>query len=148
VFRPGGESAGQSWVSWGTQNKYTNLRKIAGSHWEIKCLDAVANTYLALAAIIAAGTEGVRKRDVLIWGDCVSKDPSKMSKEERDKLNITEKLPRTLPEALAALEADQEMHDMLGGLAVKIYLATKEAELRILKPMNDEQRRNWLIERY
>ncbi|KAM3084085.1 hypothetical protein ACMFMG_001807 [Clarireedia jacksonii] len=148
VFGPGCESAGQSWVSWGTQDKTTPLRKIASSHWEIKALDDLANSYLVLAAIIAAGTEGVRKREVLIWGDCTSKDPSQISKEDRDKLNVTEKLPGSLSEALAVLEADKEMYEMLGEIVVKTYLATKQAEMRILKPMNEEQRRNWLIERY
>ncbi|MBV36912.1 MAG: hypothetical protein CMP47_15900 [Rickettsiales bacterium] len=46
--------AGGRWVAWGTQNRETALRKVEGSHFEIKVLDGLANVYLAMAAIVAA----------------------------------------------------------------------------------------------
>ncbi|RAL58830.1 hypothetical protein DID88_009140 [Monilinia fructigena] len=52
--------AGSTWVTWGTQNRETALRKIDGSHWEVRCLDGLANIYLALAAMIGAWC---RRRD-------------------------------------------------------------------------------------
>ncbi|KAG6013895.1 hypothetical protein E4U41_004983, partial [Claviceps citrina] len=50
--------AGGTWVAWGTQNRETPLRKIRGSHWEVKCIDGLANPYLAMAALVSAGTGG------------------------------------------------------------------------------------------
>ncbi|KAB8298778.1 hypothetical protein EYC80_000953 [Monilinia laxa] len=139
--------AGSTWVTWGTQNRETALRKIDGSHWEVRCLDGLANIYLALAAMIGAGVEGVIAKDKMILLDC-DMNPAKLSQADRDDYNIKEMLPCTLDEALAALKIDQDMYKILGEAVVVTYIAMKRGELELLKPMNDEQRRNWLIERY
>ncbi|KAA8570005.1 hypothetical protein EYC84_002343 [Monilinia fructicola] len=139
--------AGSTWVTWGTQNRETALRKIDGSHWEVRCLDGLANIYLALAAMIGAGVEGVIAKDKMILLDC-DMNPAKLSQADRDDYNIKEMLPGTLDEALAALKIDQDMCRILGEAVVVTYIAMKRGELELLKPMNDEQRRNWLIERY
>ncbi|KAF7853938.1 hypothetical protein EAF04_010604 [Stromatinia cepivora] len=142
-----GGFAGSTWVTWGTQNRETPLRKIAGSHWEIRCLDGLANIYLALAAMIGAGVEGVIAKEKMTWLDC-DMCPAKLSQADRDDYNIKEMLPSTLEEALACLKSDQGMYKILGEAVVVTYIAMKRAELELMKPMNDEQRRNWIIERY
>lgn len=139
--------AGSTWVTWGTQNRETALRKIDGSHWEVRCLDGLANIYLALAAMIGAGVEGVIANEKMTWLDC-DMNPAKLSQADRDDYNIKEMLPASLEEALAALKIDQDMYKILGEAVVVTYIAMKRGELEILKPMNDDQRRNWIIERY
>ncbi|KAI9642438.1 hypothetical protein NHQ30_009243 [Ciborinia camelliae] len=139
--------AGSTWVTWGTQNRETALRKIVGSHWEIRCLDGLANIYLALAAMIGAGVEGVISKEKMTLLDC-DVNPAKLSQADRDDYNIKEMLPCTLEEALAALKIDQGMHKILGEAVVDTYIAMKRGELELLKSLNDEQRRNWIIERY
>jgi glutamine synthetase len=139
--------AGGRWVTWGTQNRETALRKIAGSHWEVKVLDGLANTYLAMAALIAAGTNGVEHRDRLTWHDCVE-DPATLSAEERKQLGIGQGLPRDLSEAMEALSRDEMLRTSLGSQVVDRYISVKNAEVVLLESMGNNERKNWLIERY
>ncbi|RDL31093.1 Uncharacterized protein BP5553_09882 [Venustampulla echinocandica] len=139
--------AGGSWVSWGTQNRETVLRKISGSHWEVKCLDGLANIYLAMAALLAAGTQGVVKREQLAWVDC-EKDPADLEYEEREKLGVHTMLPRNLDDALAELESDEEFIGILGRRLVGRYQAVKLAEMKLLSDIDVSKRWGWIVERY
>lgn len=139
--------AGGRWVTWGSQNRETPLRKVAGSHWEIKCLDGLANVYLAMAAIISAGVEGVVAQETLDWKDC-EKDPAMLSAEERKKLGIEELLPASLGEALEELAEDDGLGEMLGKEVVARYIGVKKAEADLLNGMEVGERREWIIERY
>jgi glutamine synthetase len=139
--------SGGRWVTWGTQNKEAPLRKIEDSHWEMKVLDGLANPYFAVAAVLAAGTEGVQKNTPLKWRDC-TEDPAKLSQEERRKLGIDSMFPKDLNEALAALKADKELTGLLGPEFVQRYIVSKTAELEFLDPMTAEDRRRWVLERY
>ena len=81
----------------------------AQKRFELRSLDATCNPYYAYSAILMAGLDGIAKQiDPMQqgWGpyDCNLFD---MSREEQAKL---ERLPRSLPEALQALEQD---HDYL-----------------------------------
>ncbi len=98
--------------------------------FELRCPDATCNPYYAYAAILMAGIDGVKNKI----------DPSKcgwgpfdfnlytLSDEEKAKL---QSLPKTLDEALDALEAD---HDYLtaGGVfperLIELWVAKKRAE--------------------
>jgi len=62
--------AGSEWVAWGTQNRETPIRKICPGHWEVKCLDGLANMYFAMAALLAAGYLGVSANKPLTLKDC------------------------------------------------------------------------------
>ncbi|EOO03448.1 putative glutamine synthetase-like protein [Phaeoacremonium minimum UCRPA7] len=139
--------AGGSWVSWGTQNRETALRKIEDSHWEFKLLDGVANPYLAMAAVFLAGTHGVVTREELVWRDCEI-DPAQLTDNDRKELNVIKKLPTSLEAALKALEEDEEMTKLLGSEMVEKYTAVKLFELKFLSGMNDAERRQWIMERY
>ena len=134
-------------AAWGTQNRETPLRKIAGSHWEVKCLDGLANMYLAMAAIIGAGARGVALRPDLSWKDC-GKDPATLSEEEKKELGITKGFPTTLEEALEELEEDDVLEDVLQKEVVARYIAVKKAEMGLLNGLGADEMREWLIERY
>lgn len=139
--------AGGRWVTWGSQNRETPLRKVDDSHWEIKCLDGLANVYLAMAALIAAGVNGVFEKQALTWADCL-KDPAELSLQERKQLGIEERLPADLNEALDALKSDTLLRSVLGEGVVERYCAVKIAEGKMLDGMQADERREWLIERY
>jgi glutamine synthetase len=136
--------AGGTWVAWGTQNRETPLRKISGSHWEFKCADGFANTYLALAAILGAGLQGILDKQELVIKDCAP-DPSTLTNDGRRELGIMEELPRSIAQALEGVDA---LRDVLGREVIGCYRAVKWAEWRMLEEMDDKQRRGWLIERY
>lgn len=139
--------AGGRWVAWGNQNRETPLRKIEGSHWELKTFDGMANPYLAVAAILGAGTKGVIDKTPLAFRDC-EVDPSGLTELQRKELGITEMLPQSLEEALEVLEADKDLTNILHPDAVKRYIDTKNAEIAFLAPMSPEERRAWILERY
>ena len=139
--------AGGRWVTWGTQNREAALRKIAGSHWEVKVLDGFANMYLAMAALIAAGTNGVEHRDSLTWHDCLE-DPATLSAEERKQLGIEQGLPIDLSQAMKALSRDDMLRTVLGNQVVDRYISVKTTEVALLESMGNNERKNWLIERY
>lgn len=139
--------AGGRWVAWGSQNRETALRKIEDSHFEIKVLDGLANIYLAMAAIIAAGTNGVKDNEKLVSGDCL-KDPANLNDEEREELGIKIGLPKDLPTALETLEGDEELINLLGKDLVIRYVATKRGELDMFSGMEEAELKTWTIERY
>lgn len=142
-----GAWAGGRWVAWGTQNRETALRKIEGSHWEFKTMDGLANPYFSVAAILFAGIKGYNDGEEMVWGDCEI-DPAKLTANDRKELGVSKMLPGSLEEALAALKGDEELTEMLGMELVERYVAIKEYELGVLNEMGEEERKEWLMERY
>jgi glutamine synthetase len=139
--------AGGEYVCWGTQNRECPLRKCGDAHWEFKAVDGIANMYLGMAALLASGIDGIRRKAVLKQKDCAG-DPSSLSPEEREELGIVRALPRSLKESLRELERDEVLKRALGERFVANYLAVKRAEMEFLGGMAEERRRVWLIERY
>ncbi|KAM0808901.1 hypothetical protein AB5N19_09244 [Seiridium cardinale] len=139
--------AGGRWVTWGTQNKEAPLRKCKDSHWELKTIDGLANPYFVIAAVLAAGTHGFVTKEKLKWKDCLG-DPANMSKGEREELGITTMFPKDLGAALEALQKDKGLGDLLGREFVQRYVDVKTTEIGVLEPMEKEERRQWILERY
>ncbi|ETN46128.1 uncharacterized protein HMPREF1541_00312 [Cyphellophora europaea CBS 101466] len=139
--------AGGEYVAWGYQNKEVPLRGIAPGHWELKTIDGMGNTYLSIAALLAAGLYGVRQELILEHRDCVG-DPSSMDDEARARLGITKKLPHSLKESLFALKQSTVLKAALGESLVEDYLAVRESELAKLGAMEEQSRRVWLMSRY
>ncbi|KAI0201083.1 hypothetical protein F4808DRAFT_138659 [Astrocystis sublimbata] len=135
--------AGGRWVTWGTHNKETPLRKCKDSHWEVKVLDGMANPYLALAALVFAGTEGA----AFTWGDC-EVDPATLGDAERTRLGIETKFPASVEEACECLRKDETMVRLLGKEFVERYVAVKKAEVKLYDSIPEDQRTQWVMERY
>lgn len=142
--------AGGTFVTWGTHNRETPLRRIQGSHFELRCMDGFANTYLAISAILGAGFQGVLDAEPLKMPDC-QMDPATLSHEERVQIGITQSLPAKMEEALQSLREDTTMARVLGKPVVDHYLMFKEAEHEMLQSIGGSEPsglRNWLIQRY
>ena len=135
-----------TWVAWGTQNRETPIRYISGSHYEIKCMDGLANPYLALAAILGAGLQGVLDSEPLIHKDCLD-DPANLTSDQRRSLNISQQIPRSIDEALTCFK-NSSLRSILGDAVFENYVAVKEAEVKMLQQMESGPRKKWLIERY
>ncbi len=123
------------------------MRRIEGSHFEIRCVDGLSNPYLVLAAIIGAGMQGIADKEPLEMKDCPS-DPSKLTAKEREELGITRQFPKSISEALSFLEADEQLRHILSESVLKTYSIVKRAESEMLQKMDPVKRRSWLIERY
>ncbi|MBQ9361427.1 MAG: glutamine synthetase [Lachnospiraceae bacterium] len=87
--------------------------------------DSSANPYLALAACLAAGLDGIKNR--IDPGLPVERNIFEMSSAER-KTNGIKTLPGSLLEAMDALECDDVIRGVLGSDIAGKYIAAKRAE--------------------
>lgn len=139
--------AGGSYVAWGTQNRETPLRRIEGSHFELRCMDGFANPYLALSAVLGAGFQAVLDGEPLTKPDCQA-DPANLTDQEREDGGITELLPVSMSEALGCLREDEGLGKILGKAVVEHHLGFKKAEYSMLEKIDDSKLWDWLIQRY
>ncbi len=107
----------------------------ATANVEFKPADVTANPYLALAAVLAAGMDGM-ERD-LDPGEPTTVDPATLSEEERDELNIRP-LPASPDQALNALENDEVLIEALGAPLVRTHLAVSRAQAEIARELPPE----------
>lgn len=127
----------KSWSSaftcWGFENREAAIRipsvywgqELATTNIEIKCVDNGCNPYIALAAVIACGMDGVKSQHPL--APPVEVDPSTLSQDQMIARGI-ERLPSTLREALIELEQDEFLMDLLGEPLASTFLAVKTSE--------------------
>ncbi|KAM0279251.1 hypothetical protein ACHAQH_004708 [Verticillium albo-atrum] len=141
-----GAWAGGRWVTWGTQNREAPLRKVDGSHWEIKCIDGLSNPYLAISAILAGGLLGVKNGEPLVWGDC-EVDPATLTDNDKRELAVEKMLPLSAGEALEELMKDDDVASLLGEELVERYVTMKKAETKMIEEMHIETRRQWIMAR-
>jgi len=97
---------------------------------EFRAADAAASPYLQLGMLVFAGLEGIR--DSLPAPAIHDGDPEILGAAERARLGIQD-LPRSLPEALDALEADAVAQSWLGPTLAQAYLMHKHGEIAMLK---------------
>lgn len=118
-----------AYIAWSATNRSSLIRIPAAKgdavRMELRCPDASANPYLALAAILRAGLDGIKKRTVP--PESVDCNIFRMSAEERKKRNI-EELPGTLAEAIFCMEKDAFMRRTLGDHVFEKYIALKKEE--------------------
>lgn len=109
-------------VSWGYDNRTCLIRvplsRDKGTHIEFRAPSALANPYVALAALLAAGLDGVARHlspSDPVRGDAYA-DPS------------LPPLPASLPEGLQALSADGVLREALGETFCSDFAAIKRHE--------------------
>ena len=116
-------------------------RSIEATRAEVRCPDPTANTYLAFAAMLAAGLDGIEKG--LKLADPVEESLFDMDAATVKKRNITE-MPGSLGEAITALEQDEVIADALGDHVYTRYLEAKREEWASYK----QQITQWELDRY
>ncbi|EXJ85602.1 hypothetical protein A1O1_05968 [Capronia coronata CBS 617.96] len=139
--------SGGEYVCWGTQNKEVPLRKCGPGHFELKTIDGIGNSYLSMAALLAAGLHGLRQDLKLEMKDCAG-DPTLIGEHERQSLGITVPLPNTLEKSLKALDKDKILRRALGYAVVDDYLAVADSLTQKCRAFGEEKRRVWLMSRY
>jgi glutamine synthetase len=108
----------------------------ATANVELKPMDVTANPYLALAAVLAAGMDGIERN--LDSGEPTTVDPATLSDEERASKGIYP-LPASLDEALDALEEDEVLIEALGEPLVRTHLAVARAQAKMAKELSPEE---------
>ena len=116
-------------VAWSEKNRSPLVRVPAkrgmSTRCEVRMPDPSCNPYLALAAMMAAGLEGVERG--LNPGPPVNKNIFTMSQREKRRLRIGQ-LPANLSEACDALENDAVVKDALGEHILENFLRAKRQE--------------------
>jgi glutamine synthetase len=118
---------------WGVENREAPLRYVPGStllgadhaNVELKTSDASANPYLALAALLAAGTAGVAEG--LTPPAAVQSDPGTWTAEARESAGIAP-LPSTPAEQDAALTDSPRIGAVLGPELLGAFLAVRRSD--------------------
>jgi glutamine synthetase len=141
-----GIMSGGEYICWGWENKDAPLRRISINRFEIKSLDALANPYLALCGMLAAGIDGMRRALRLTAGISVS--PAKLLPMEREAHGIRAMLPKSLSASLGALETDHALCDLLGDPIVRFYVAFKRGEMELARNMTDKEKHDYLLSTY
>ncbi len=116
-------------VAWSVSTRTAMIRVPArrgvGTRAELRTPDPSANPYLALAAILAAGLDGLRQG--LEPPPPIRRDIAEMSVRDRRRHRIKE-LPGTLRQALDALERDPVIQEALGRPIYRHFLKAKRLE--------------------
>ncbi len=109
---------------------------------ELRCPDPSANPYLAFAAMLAAGLDGIEK-EMTCPAPVHDINLYELSPEEKTNLGVSE-LPGSLAEALEELEADTVVRDALGAVVFETFTRAKWAEWKeYITRVTD-----WEVERY
>lgn len=136
-LQPG--QAGARFVAWGTQDRRVPIRKIKKGHWEIRCVDATANMYLGLAAMLSAGLLGCVNSEPLLLRDSVVMDDVASGEYMP--------FPHSLDMALGRLENGfEELDGFMGSRVLEYYLHLKRYEALKMKELGVEESRSWLLE--
>ncbi|EPS69511.1 hypothetical protein M569_05253 [Genlisea aurea] len=130
---------------WGMENREAAIRAASPpgtphgsvSNFEIKVFDGCANPHLGLAAIIAAGIDGLRRNSTL--PEPIDDNPDNVKDGVR-------RLPKSLSESVEALERDPVMAEFIGDNLVAAIRAIRKAEVTYYAE-NKDARIN-LIHRY
>jgi glutamine synthetase len=137
------------YVGWAQTNRSALIRiprynpgKDKAVRAELRCPDPSANPYLAMAAMLAAGLDGIDKKMTCRPG-LTDTNIYHLTPDERRDLNITE-LPGSLAEALRALADDQVIQHALGKEMYQTFQRAKWAEVEEFRLKVTD----WEMERY
>jgi glutamine synthetase len=113
-------------VNWGHDNRFTFIRipreRGMATRVEVRVGDGAANPYLAYAAILTAGLDGIERK--LDPPEPLTGLIYRLPEEERGA-----PLPTSLDQSLEALESDQLLRDALGAELIDTFAAIKRYEL-------------------
>ncbi len=139
-----GSRSGYTWVpafiTYGDNNRTQMLRVPEGGHIEDRTVSSACNPYLAVAAYLAAGLDGIARK--LDPGPANSGNLYEAGPEAMAARGI-KILPQMLPQALDALERDDVVLESLGPIAGE-FLTLKRDEWRAYH----SQVESWEIQRY
>jgi glutamine synthetase len=135
------------YICWAQLNRSSLIRvpahgsAVSATRIELRCPDPSCNPYLAFAAMLAAGLDGI-ERD-LMPPAAVNEDVYHFDQVDLDARAIGT-LPGTLAEAVDALEQDQVIQDALGPDITDVFMRAKRAEWGEYRI----QVTDWELERY
>ncbi|MFC5712011.1 type I glutamate--ammonia ligase [Thalassorhabdus alkalitolerans] len=137
------------YVAWSMRNRSPLVRipssRGMSTRIEVRSPDPAANPYLAMAALLASGLDGIKKKGQ-------SPEPTDrniyvMDKEERVEEGIKD-LPANLKEAIDNLKKDEVLVKALGEHAVEHFVEAKEIEWDMFRTQVHPWEREQYIQTY
>ncbi|WP_290901099.1 type I glutamate--ammonia ligase [Ferroglobus sp.] len=116
------------YICWSPRNRSALVRvpmyhrKPSAIRLEYRGVDPSTNPYLSLAAMVAAGLDGIKKK--IEPGDPVMEDVYELSESKKRELGIGE-LPTTLRDALDHLATDEVIQKVLGSHIFDAFMSIK-----------------------
>jgi glutamine synthetase len=136
--------SGYTWtpafITYGDNNRTQMIRCPEAGHFEDRTVSGGMNPYLAFAAYLAAGLDGIKRR--LDPGEPNIANMYQTTHAEREARNIR-LLPQSLPEAISELERDEVIQSALGPIYEE-FVNLKKAEWTEYHA----QVSRWEVERY
>jgi len=133
------------YIAWSQRNRSPLVRVPAkrgqSTRFELRSPDPAANPYLAMAVMLAAGLDGIKRG--LVPPDPVDRNIFEMSVRERADARI-DSLPGSLEEALDALEQDDVIKDALGEHVYSHFMEAKRIEWDVYR----KQVHQWELDQY
>ena len=118
------------YIAWSGKNRSPLIRipesRGMSTRVELRSVDPAANPYLALAALLAAGLDGVKNK--LEAPAPINRNIYQMSAEDRYENGIMD-LPTSLHEALGEFSKDQLLVEALGDHITNNFIESKEIEV-------------------
>jgi glutamine synthetase len=131
---------------WGYGNR-SGVIRVPGvgsrRHIEFRSPDNTSQPFLLLCALLAAGLDGIKRQ--IDPGPAFEGDVGHLTAEEIERYHLGF-LPRTLPEALDALEKDELVCAALGPEILKHFLAVKRGELATYNTLVHDWERSTYLE--
>lgn len=124
---------------WGHENREAGVRLVATSaeaNVEVKCLDASANPYLLVGAVLALGLAGI-ERGLHLPAE-VTVDPSTLSEDDLAAVGAA-RLPRSLGEALEQFRRCEALAEAMGRSLFETIIAVRETELTRFADASEEE---------
>jgi len=117
------------YISWGKMNRSSLVRIPSATdetrRVELRSPDSSSNPYLAFAAMLSAGIDGVRKK--IDPGEELQENIYHFDQQKCEDKSIGS-LPTSLKEALDELECSEEMRKALGDIAYTEFMRSKRTE--------------------
>lgn len=137
------------YVAWSSRNRSPLVRIPASrglsTRLELRSVDPSANPYLAMAAILKAGLDGIKNK--LTPPAPVDRNIYAMTKEERLAEGIID-LPSTLKEAIEKLQEDESILSALGEHIATRFIEIKETEWNTYRTQITPWELNQYFKRY
>lgn len=137
------------YVAWSGSNR-SPLIRVPGSRGvstrlELRSVDPAANPYLAIAAVLEAGLDGLRNK--LTPREAVDRNIYRMDETERQENHITN-LPDTLHNAIKDLAADDVMRNAMGSHLYHSFVEAKNLEYDSYRTQVSQWERDQYLELY
>ncbi|GAX07769.1 glutamine synthetase [Secundilactobacillus silagincola] len=137
------------YVAWSGSNRSPLIRvpssRGLSTRLELRSVDPTANPYLAIAAVLEAGLDGLKNK--IVPEKSVDRNIYRMDDKERSDSHITN-LPDTLHNALKDLSADEVMRKAMGPHLYPSFIEAKNLEYDAYRTQVSKWERDQYLELY